>query len=106
MRRIGAVCLLVVSVVVLTLVSVPSPAVAGGSTLRIDPEALSGRITQYLLGESEIESAASSSGGGKVVFGANVRLSDEHIPTRVISQTEPTIAVNPANADNLAAGFH
>ncbi len=104
MKRISAACLLVVSAVVLTLATVPSPALAGGSTLRIDPEALSGRITQYLLGESEVEPESGS--GGKVVFGANVRLSDEHIPNRRISQTEPTITANPANPMNLVAGFH
>ncbi len=70
---------------------------------RIDPEALSGRYAQYLLGESEIESGASAMG---VTFGANIMLSDEHIAGRRISQTEPAIAVSPADSKNLVAGFH
>ncbi len=82
---------------------VPVPARSGTSTLRIDPEALSGRITQYLLGESEIESGSSKSGAQ---FGANVRLSDEHFARQLISQTEPSIAVSPANPGTLVAGFH
>ncbi|HET7011309.1 MAG TPA: sialidase family protein [Anaerolineales bacterium] len=81
----------------------PAPALSGSSTLRIDPEALSGRIAQYLLGETESESGSSKAG---VVFGENTRLSDEHIPRRLISQTEPAIAVNPADGQNLVAGFH
>ena len=80
----------------------PTPASAGGSTLRIDPEALSGRIAQYLLGEPESEAGSAVA----ATFGLNIPLSDEHIPRRLISQTEPTIAVNPAKPQNLVAGFH
>ncbi len=95
-----------VILVCLSLVTVlfaSSPARGGTATLRIDPEALSGRITQYLLGESEIDSGSSERG---VEFGTNIRLSDEHFARRLISQTEPTIAVSPDNPKNLVAGFH
>lgn len=102
----GYVRFALVTVVCLSLLTVlfqPGPARAGTATLRIDPEALSGRITQYLLAESEIEDGAATAG---VQFGTNIRLSDEHFATRLISQTEPTIAVNPKNGKNLVAGFH
>jgi len=81
----------------------PIPARSGTSTFRIDPEALSGRIAQFLEGESEVATGTSQVG---VPFGANIRLSDEHFANRLISQTEPTIAVSPANTKNLVAGFH
>src|SRR5712691_11451637 len=82
---------------------VPIPARSGTSTFRIDPEALSGRITQFLEGETEVTTGTSQAG---VQFGTNIRLSDEHFATRLISQTEPSIAVSPANPGNLVAGFH
>ena len=82
---------------------VPIPARSGTSTLRIDPEALSGRITQFLEGETEVATGTSQVG---VQFGTNIRLSDEHFANRLISQTEPSIAVSPANQNNLVAGFH
>ena len=80
-----------------------SPAVArsGTATLRIDPEALSGRITQYLLGEPELASGSA----GSPLFGSNIRLSDEHFTRRLISQTEPAIAAAP-NGQDVVAGFH
>ena len=81
----------------------PTPAGSGTATLRIDPEALSGRIAQYLLAEPELTQGASTAG---IEFGANIRLSDEHFDRRLISQTEPTIAANPGNGRNLVAGFH
>src|SRR5712692_1613369 len=81
----------------------PIPARSGTSTFRIDPEALSGRITQFLEGESEVATGTSQAG---VKFGNNIMLSDEHFANRLISQTEPSIAVNPANPNNLVAGFH
>jgi hypothetical protein len=81
----------------------PIPARSGTSTFRIDPEALSGRITQFLEGESEVTTGTSQAG---VKFGNNIMLSDEHFANRLISQTEPSIAVNPANPNNLVAGFH
>ena len=87
----------------LLLLLFPAPVRSGTATLRIDPEALSGRIAQYLLGEAEIGSGTAPVG---LQFGANLRLSDEHFTRRLISQTEPAIAVNPANGSNLVAGFH
>src|SRR2546425_2334950 len=88
---------------VLVLVLFAPPAVQAGSPVfRIDPEALSGRIAQYLLGEPEAQAGLTAAAS----FGTNIQISDEHIPGRLISQTEPTIAVNPANDQNLVAGFH
>ena len=97
-RRIAA-----FSLVTLTVLLSRTPARSGTATLRIDPEALSGRIAQYLLGELESEEGSSKAG---VEFGPNIRLSDEHLAKRLISQTEPTIAVNPGDSRNLVAGFH
>jgi hypothetical protein len=79
------------------------PAGAKARRLRIDPEALSGRIAQYLLGESELSTRTSSS--PQVSFGTNVRLSDEHFRKRIISQTEPSVAASP-DGQTLVAGFH
>ena len=94
---------LVLTVALLLLLLFPAPVRSGTATLRIDPEALSGRIAQYLLGEAETESGSPQA---DVPFGSNIRLSDEHFAKRLISQTEPAIAVNPANGSNLVAGFH
>jgi hypothetical protein len=91
------------SATVLALLLWPATSRSASSTFRLDPEALSGRITQFLLAEPETETGSATKG---VAFGANVRLSDEHIAGRLISQTEPTIAVSPANPANLVAGFH
>ncbi len=91
-----------VGLILIVVLFAPTPASAGGATLRIDPEALSGRITQYLLGEPESDAGTAPT----AAFGPNIQISDEHIPRRLISQTEPTIAVNPANPQNLVAGFH
>src|SRR5919109_5168488 len=86
----------------LALVAAPSRAYSDGGTFRIDPEALSGRIAQYLLGEPESQTGTSTGG---VTFGPNIRLSDEHIARRLISQTEPSIAMAP-NGSDAVAGFH
>ena len=91
------------SLVLIGVLFAPTPARAAAPTLRLDPEVLSGRYAQYLLGESEIEVGTAAGG---VKFGTNTRLSDEHIAGRLISQTEPAIAANPANSKNLVAGFH
>jgi hypothetical protein len=101
--RKRALLALVAVVAIAPVLFSPAPAGSGTATLRIDPEALSGRIAQYLLGETEV-TPGSSAGG--VRFGENIRLSDEHFAGQLISQTEPTIAVNPANGQNLVAGFH
>ncbi len=102
MLRVRALLVFVVSMILIVVLFAPAPASAGTATLRIDPEALSGRVAQYLLGEPESEMGAT----GAAVFGPNIQISDEHISGRLISQTEPTIAVNPANPQNLVAGFH
>ena len=99
LRSVSAV--VVVSVLVLVLFAPPAVR-AGSPVFRIDPEALSGRIAQYMLGEPESQ-AGSATGAS---FGTNIQISDEHIAGRLISQTEPAIAVNPANNQNLVAGFH
>ncbi len=87
----------------LALLVLPAPARSQTATLRLDPESLSGRIAQYLLGESEVQLRSARQAAE---FGTNTRLSDEHFTRRLISQTEPAIAVSPANGDNLVAGFH
>lgn len=84
------------------LIPVGPGAGGGNATLRIDPEALSGRIAQYLLAESEIGPGSPAKG---VQFGNNIRLSDEHFQGQLISQTEPSIAASPNGLD-LVAGFH
>ncbi len=91
------------SAAVLVLVLWPVTSRSASSTFRLDPEALSGRITQFLLAEPEIQTGSATKG---IQFGANVRLSDEHIAGQLISQTEPSIAVSPANPADLVAGFH
>jgi hypothetical protein len=83
----------------------PAPARSESTKLRLDPEVLSGRLAQYLLGETEVESLPARS-GGLAQFPGNIQLSDEHFAGRLISQTEPSIAANPANPANLVAGFH
>src|SRR5947209_4287094 len=91
----------------LFLVLQPVGSQAGTTRLRLDPEVLSGRIAQFLLGESELTPA---SGGtlapSAATFGTDIRLSDEHLPRQLISQTEPAITASPANGQNLVAGFH
>jgi hypothetical protein len=84
------------------LLPIGTTADAGTGTLRIDPEALSGRIAQYLLAEPELSTGSPVRG---VQFGPNIRLSDEHFAGRLISQTEPSIAAGP-NGTHMVAGFH
>jgi hypothetical protein len=103
-RRVGVLArVAVAAVLVVPMLVFPSSTASGGGTLRIDPEVLSGRIAQFFLGETE-NTAGTVPGGFK--FGTNIRLSDEHIPRRLISQTEPAVAASPANPLNLVAGFH
>lgn len=101
-QAIGA-CGVAASAAVVVFLLWPATSRSASSTFRLDPEALSGRIAQFLLAEPEAEAGSATKG---VRFGANVRLSDEHIAGRLIGQTEPTIAVSPANPANLVAGFH
>ena len=72
------------------------PALSGSAAtkpqLRLDPEVLSGRVAQYLLGESELFSGSSASPAAAATFGTDIQVSDEHLPKQLISQTEPTIA--------------
>lgn len=96
--------ILAILAIILSVKALPGQAAQGsGGNLRIDPEALSGRITQYLLGEAEFNTAK---GPGGVTFGPNIRISDEHLARRLISQTEPTIAASHMDGNILAAGFH
>jgi hypothetical protein len=94
---------LAVAAAALALLIVSAPARSQTATLRLDPESLSGRIAQYLLGESEHQLRSARQAAE---FGTNTRLSDEHFSRRLISQTEPAIALSPADPGNLVAGFH
>src|SRR5919204_3953423 len=98
LRRRQAALVAIVFAAVFPVLFAPGTARSGTGTLRIDPEALSGRIAQYLLGESELASGAP----GSALFGTNVRLSDEHFANRLISQTEPAIAAAPNGRDVVA----
>jgi hypothetical protein len=100
-RRRRAALVAIVSAALLPILFSPATARSGTATLRIDPEALSGRIAQYLLGESELTSGPA----GSALFGPNIRLSDEHFAKSLISQTEPTVAAAP-NGQDVVAGFH
>ncbi len=90
---------LLVCMGMLTVLVLPGQARAAPATPRFDLD-----VRSDIQG---LDDTGTVTGSGEAVsFGPNIMLSDEHFPGRVISQTEPTIAVSPRDPDNLVAGFH
>ncbi len=83
----------------LTVLFAPGHARAASVTLRFDSD-----IRPDISGADDAGSSGATVTGA--TFGLNIMVSDEHFPGLVISQTEPTIAVSPADHANLVAGFH
>ncbi len=73
----------------------------------LDPESLSGRIPDII--EHGISSSQPTTFQASTTFtwAPNLEVSVEHFaPGVIISQTEPTIAVSPANPNIVVAGYH